>query len=244
MHAFIYLHIWKLATFIMVSFVYAYIQTSHINAHINVQLHENFLNCAYMEERIYKSMHIWKHTYIEACIYGSTHIHKTPLWKWPTPVYVLSVYVHLRKSLSISASSVYAHIQKRAYTKGAYIDDAYMCIRGGGHILYIHHPYMHLPYMWIYGSRILYMRHMYMHIYETAHIRKKFMIIQMHLLYMRASIHAYLRNFSSINAHLYAHLYVSYIRKRAYTEDAIMEVASFHICIVCVCAFTEVIVRI
>jgi hypothetical protein len=58
-------------------------------------------------------------------IYVSTHIRKTPLWKWPTSVY---------------ASFVYAHIRKHAYTEGAYMEDAYT--EGA----YMNDAYMEGPY--------------------------------------------------------------------------------------------------
>jgi hypothetical protein len=61
---------------------------------------------------------------------------------------------------------------------------------------------------------------------------------------MYVSIYVHLRKLSSVNTHLYVHLYASsvyaYIQKRTYTEDVIMEVVIFCICVVRICAFTEV----
>jgi hypothetical protein len=66
------------------------------------------------------------------------------------------------------------------------------------------------------------------------------MLIQMDLLYIRVSIYAHLRKLSSVNSHLYASSIYAHIQKRAYTENAIMEVTNFNICVVCICVVCDV----
>lgn len=107
-------------------------------------------------------------------------------------------------------------------------------------------------YAHLWKPLFVYASFIYVHIWKVhiwmTHIRKKFMIIQMHLPYMCASIYAHLRNLSFVNAHFYMHLYESSvyvnIHRHAYMGHAIMEVRNFPICIVYVCAFTKVFIRI
>jgi hypothetical protein len=199
---------------------------SSVNAHLYAHLYVSFVYAL-----------IWKHTYKEDAIMEVANFHICVV-RICTFTEVASVYAHLYIQK--------AHIQKmriygrRHYGSGQlpYMRSPYMCIYGS------RRPYMHRLYMCIYGSAhiqkmplwkwpasvyasfiyaafteaIVYASSVYAHI-RKVHIRKKFMVIQMHLPYMRASIYAHLRKLSSVNAHLYAFIFV--IRICAYTEARI-----------------------
>jgi hypothetical protein len=228
------------------------------SAHIRkVHIRSAYTEGAYTEE-IYVYPNLC--TYTEARIYGRcisytegayTKVHiqkKFTVIQMHLPYMCAFIYEDLRKLSSVYAhlyvhlyaSSVYAHIRKRAYTEDAIMEVANFriciirictyteariygrCIYGTTHIRKVHIQKVHI---------------------RKVHIQKKFTVIQMHLPYMCAFIYEDLRKLSSVYAHLYAHLYASsvyaHIRKRAYTEDAIMEVANFRICIVRICTYTE-----
>jgi hypothetical protein len=229
--------LWKWPTSVYASSVYVHLRkpsyASSVYAHIQKRA---YTKGAYTDDAYTEGAYTEKFTVIQM------HL----------PYMCSSIYAHLRKLSSVNAHlyaficviCICAYTDARIYGR---------CHYGSGQL-----PYMCRPYMHIYGSHRPYMRRLYMCIYgrciygaytthiQKVHIQKKFTVIQMHLPYMCASIYAHLRKLSSVNAHLYVHLYASsvyaHIRKRAYTEDTIMEVVSFHICVVRICAFTEAVV--
>jgi hypothetical protein len=86
-----------------------------------------------------------------------------------------------------------------------------------------------------------------MHIYESTHIRTKtFVNVHIWMMHihklnnsiMTSSVYMFFLKCTFVEVvNVYAH-----IRKRAYTKDAIMEVAIFRISIIHICAFTEAII--
>jgi hypothetical protein len=105
---------------------------------------------------IYKSRRLYMR------IYGSAHIQKMPLWKWPAFVYASFVYAHLRKPSSVYALSVYAHIRK------VHIRKKFTVIQM--HLPYMHASiYAHLRKLSSINARIC--AYIYVHI-RTTHIRK------------------------------------------------------------------------
>jgi hypothetical protein len=132
-----------------------------------------------------------------------------------TFIFIIRICTYTKNAImevaaSVYASSIYAHLQKSSFV---YASSVYV------HIWKRSYTTMHI---------------------RKVHIQKKFMVIQMHLPYMCASMYVPLRKLSSVNAHLYVSFVYVLIHKRTYTKDVIMEVVGFCICVVCICAFTKV----